>query len=125
MDNVSEKKLLFVYNANSGLVNNWLDIAHKIVKPETYACDLCALTHGSFREKQIWKDFRQEFAMPMEFYHKDEFLKKYKSKWLPSCEFPIILVADGHAMEPYITAKDFEEINSVEVLMRQLKSFKH
>lgn len=120
MNFVSEKKLLFVYNANSGLFNTWLDIAHKIVNPETYACDLCVLTHGSFREKQIWKNFRQHFVFPMEFYHKDEFLKKYKSKWLPKYEFPIVLMINNGAIEPLIIARDFENIDTVEVLIEKL-----
>jgi len=36
--------LIFVYNANGGLVNSWLDTAHKIVSPSTYSCSLCAIT---------------------------------------------------------------------------------
>lgn len=40
---------LFVYNADSGLFNTATDIAHKILLPETYACNLCALTHGHFK----------------------------------------------------------------------------
>ena len=102
------------------MVNSWLDIAHKIIKPETYACDLCALTHGSFREKQIWKDFKNRYPVPMEFYHKDEFLKAYNSKWLPPYEFPIILIADAEVIEPVVTSKDFNEITTVEALMQLL-----
>ena len=113
-----------MYNANSGMVNSWLDIAHKIIKPETYACDLCSLTHGSFREKRIWKDFKNEFPIPMEFYHKDEFLKEYNSKWLPSYEFPIILIVDGEVMESIITSQDFNDITTVEALMQVLKDLK-
>ena len=31
-------KIIFVYNADSGLVNGLIDWAHKIVSPETYSC---------------------------------------------------------------------------------------
>lgn len=117
----SIKELLFVYNANSGVVNSWMDIAHKVLQPSTYECHLCALTHGSFREKRIWKNFKNDFAIPMEFYHKDEFLKKYKSKWLPKYEFPIILMADGAALQPLLTAQDFQEIETVQDLIQRLK----
>ena len=116
------KELIFVYNANSGVINSWLDTAHKIIKPETYSCDLCALTYGSFREKRTWKDFREKFTIPISFYHKDEFLKKYKSKWLPKYDFPIVLTIDSEAMHPVITAKEFAEIKTLEDLIEQLKS---
>ncbi len=39
--------LVFVYNANSGLLNALLDMGHKVVSPRTYPCSLCALTYGS------------------------------------------------------------------------------
>ena len=41
-------KLIFIYNADSGLFNTVTDIAHKIFSPETYSCNLCALTHDYF-----------------------------------------------------------------------------
>lgn len=117
------KKLIFVYNADSGLVNSWLDMAHKIVSPSTYECDLCALTHGNFSEKQAWKNFRDSSSVPMEFYHKDEFLSKYKSKWLPKYEFPIVLYSDGEKVEPFILAATFKEINSIEDLIIRITEF--
>lgn len=117
------KKLIFVYNADSGLVNSWLDMAHKIVSPSTYECDLCALTHGSFSEKQVWKSFRISSPIAMEFYHKDEFLSKYKSKWLPKYEFPIILYSDGRKMEPFMLATSFGEIDTVDDLIIRITEF--
>ncbi len=38
--------LLFVYNADSGLVAGLFDSAHKLLSPSTYQCQLCTLTHG-------------------------------------------------------------------------------
>lgn len=51
-------KLIFVYNAESGKLNALLDIAHKVIKPETYQCFLCALTHDALSEKKAWSDFK-------------------------------------------------------------------
>lgn len=116
------EKLIFVYNAKSGVVNTWMDIGHKILKPSSYECDLCALTYGSFREKRIWKNFKKEFEHPLEFYHKDEFLQKFESKWLPTYDFPIILISDGTIMEPLISSKEFLEINSTEELITFIKA---
>jgi len=117
------RKLLFVYNANSGIVNSWLDIAHKVVSPATYECDLCSLTHGSFSEKRIWKKFRDTNLIDMEFYHKDEFLKRFKSKWLPKYTFPIILISDEEGLHSFMHAQDFKEIDSVNMLIEKIRSF--
>ena len=45
---INHKELIFIYNAKSGLVNELLDFAHKIISPETYNCNLCAITYGTF-----------------------------------------------------------------------------
>ena len=38
-------RLVFVYNANAGLVAGMLDSVHKVVSPATYPCSLCAVTY--------------------------------------------------------------------------------
>lgn len=80
-------KLLFIYNADSGLLNTAKDIGHKLFSPQTYDCFLCSLTHGTFRENPVWKNFRQKSAIEMEFLHRDEFEKEYKLIF----EYPVIL----------------------------------
>ena len=80
-------KLIFVYNADSGLLNTLMDIGHKIIKPETYTCNLCNLTFGNFAENKKWKDFRESTDIEMESLHRDEFEEKYTME-LPC---PVIL----------------------------------
>ncbi len=46
--------LLFVYNADSGFFNLAADIARKIFSPQTYDCNLCAITHDAFAMKNDW-----------------------------------------------------------------------
>ncbi len=98
------KKLIFVYNANSGKINSLLDSAHKIVSPDTYDCKLCDLTYGIFKENEDWSSFREKLLqtnpnLQLEFLHKDEFTKQYKSKWLPKYDFPIILSVSDHKQD--------------------------
>jgi len=50
-------KLIFVYNADSGLLNAMKDWAHKIVSPETYPCSLCALTYDNLGMRRPWREF--------------------------------------------------------------------
>jgi hypothetical protein len=39
------QELLFVYNADAGLVTGLLDTLHKVLSPSTYSCSLCAITY--------------------------------------------------------------------------------
>ena len=71
------KHLIFVYNADSGLFNTVTDIAHKILSPSTYNCNLCAITHSYFSVRENWANFVKELPLKCEFLHRDEFIRKY------------------------------------------------
>jgi hypothetical protein len=75
--------LVFVYNAESGLFNALSDIAHKIFSPQTYACNLCALTHSNLGMRQEWKEFIETLEVPAEFLHADELKQVYKIEDVP------------------------------------------
>jgi len=67
--------LFFIYNANSGILNGALDSLHKIVRPSTYPCKLCELTHGYFGQRSHWKDYSNRLnqaGYDIRFLHKDE-----------------------------------------------------
>lgn len=70
-------KLIFIYNADSGLFNTVTDIAHKIFSPQTYSCSLCALTHDYFTVRDEWKEFIAGLGVECEFLHRDEMVKRY------------------------------------------------
>lgn len=114
-------KLLFVYNATSGSIQALLDSAHKLLRPKTYDCKLCEVTFGVFTEKELWKNFRETSEIDMVFLHKDEFLKQYRSKWLPKYNFPIVLVEGKEALEIFMTPEDFEEIETASDLIREIE----
>lgn len=86
-------ELIFVYNAKSDNVNMLIDYAHKIISPSTYSCNLCKLTHTNFGQRKEWKEFIRHSSVTLEFYHIDEFEKKFNE----SFKYPIILkkVSDG------------------------------
>lgn len=112
-----ERKLIFVYNANAGAINALLDSAHKIVSPDTYDCSLCAITHGVFKENEVWAAYRKSATTPMEFLHKDEFLKQYRSKWLPKYTFPIVLISDEKGLGVFIATEMLKGIETQEALI--------
>ncbi|NNJ88405.1 MAG: GTPase [Eudoraea sp.] len=127
MSKDSIKKLVFVYNANSGIKNGLLDVAHKIIKPSTYECRLCELTFGTFREKSLWKKFRQDHEIEMEFLHKDEFLKTYASKFMPAYTFPIILEVSAHEIDIFMGTADLNTLTKtpelIDAIQKRLASF--
>ena len=88
---LNSRRLLFVYNADSGLFNTVADIGHKIFSPDTYSCQLCALTHGYFAVHKEWTGFIKKLGVKCEFLHKDEYIKQFGTRYK---DFPIILLLD-------------------------------
>ena len=116
------KRLIFVYNADSGKWNALVDSLHKAVSPSTYTCKLCELTYGSLGEKKAWREFLNSLDTETEFLHKDEFLKAYASKFGHKFEFPVVLAQTNLGLEVFLSKTEFEEINNLEVLMDKVKN---
>ena len=125
-----KSELIFVYNANSGKLNAWLDSAHKIISPKTYACRLCDLTYGVFKENEEWARFRESVtnnypSIELNFLHIDEFEKEYASKWLPKYEYPCILLktpATDSGFEIFMSAVEMNKITTTRDLISTIKS---
>ena len=111
--------LIFVYNAHSGKLNALWDVGHKLFSPTTYPCSLCALTYDRFSEHKIWKNFRKESRLTMEFYHKDEFEEKFPNVKLI---YPSVLKLQGNQLTTVLTNDVLNEILDVEALIKKLKS---
>jgi hypothetical protein len=119
------QKLLFIYNADSGLRNSIVAGAHKILSPATYNCNLCKLTHGELSEKKIWTQFRKELealGTKLEFLHKNEFGKIYRSKFSHKFTFPIVLVAGDNGLEILIHTHELNSFIAPESLIALVKS---
>ncbi|MBT8184784.1 MAG: GTPase [Eudoraea sp.] len=112
------QKLLFIYNANSGLRNMFLDGAHKILSPKTYECNLCDITFGAFTENKQWKKFRRGSKMEMEFLHKDEFKTQYASKFGYSFDFPIVLGVSSNGIEVVVSPEELNALRKAEELIQ-------
>lgn len=117
MENQNGQKLIFIYNANSGIRNALLDGAHKILSPDTYECSLCDITYGAFTENGTWKKFRKETSMEMEFLHKDEFAREYASKFGHKFTFPIILAVSGKGLEVFVKTEELNSLQNAESLI--------
>jgi len=113
--------LLFVYNARSGTLNALLEGVHKIVSPSTYSCKLCALTHGAFQEREMWKAFRQSTALTMDFCHRDEFLQNYMAERNDQWEFPVILTKTETGLNVFLSKEELEILNTEAALIQAIK----
>lgn len=72
-ESAKDRSLIFVYNADSGAMAALKDYVHKMVKPMTYECNLCAVTYGNLGLKNEWKRFIERIGMPVDFLHMDEY----------------------------------------------------
>ena len=124
MENSVLLKLLFIYNADSGLRNTLIDSAHKIFSPRTYQCNLCDITYGRFTEKSRWKKFRKQTDLEMEFLYKDEFQKQYASKFGHKFTYPIVLAATANGLEVFITTEEMNKLTSVDELTKLVQERK-
>ena len=114
------QKLIFIYNADSGLVNSLLDGTHKILSPATYECSLCKLTHGALSEKKSWTKFTEQLkaeGKSLQFLHKDEFRKVYRSKFGHKFTFPILLVEGVNGLEVLVNTTELDTLDSTEQLI--------
>ncbi len=113
--NLTHRSLLFVYNADSGLFNTLADIGHKLLSPQTYACDLCALTHGYFREKAQWREIIEALDLECEFLHRDQFRQRYPDDPTP---LPAIFLKTGGSIRPCVGTQQLRDCKDLEQLQR-------
>ncbi|MDH5601443.1 MAG: hypothetical protein OEY78_09095 [Gammaproteobacteria bacterium] len=111
------KQLVFVYNADSGMFNTLTDIAHKVFSPQTYSCNLCAISHSYFSERDEWKDFISGLDAECEFLHRDEFVKKYDLK---GAEYPAVFEKKDNQLDVYLDANSINQCNSMEDLQKKI-----
>ena len=110
-------RLVFVYNANSGIGNALLDSIHKTLDPKSYNCNLCAITFGLFSEHKKWKEFRQNSGVDMEFLHRDEFEKRYPYEREDKDVFPLVLILNGGKLQEFLHKGEINSMKSQEDLI--------
>jgi hypothetical protein len=108
---MEKEKLVFVYNADGGLLNSVMDSAHKLFAPSTYQCALCAVTHGMVSMRGEWKDYMRSLPFETRFYHRDGF----RTDW-PGIADPlpaIFFQATAYDMKLLVARSELESVSSV------------
>ncbi|GAB4417248.1 MAG: hypothetical protein Kow002_03560 [Anaerolineales bacterium] len=113
------KTLLFVYNADSGLLNGLKDWAHKIVSPGTYPCSLCALTYDNLGMIRSWRKFVDGLGMQVEFLHRDELAETYGIQDVP---LPAVFLQVGGEPELWLEAESMNACQTLEELQQLIQT---
>ncbi len=108
------ERLIFIYNADGGIVQGLLDSVHKTLSPATYACSLCAVTHGALRMDPRWRAWLGRLDIPAVFQHKDD--TPFRDVPLPA-----VLAERGGATETLIDAATLNALGSVDALIAALE----
>lgn len=107
------QKLLFIYNADSGIANALIDQGKKYLTPSEYACQLCMVSYGSFGMRKDWKKFTKELPYEIVFLHRNELEESYPSI---KTSFPAVILIDRDKTKILLSAEDFKNIASLDDL---------
>ena len=111
-----ESELIFIYNAKSGIVNEFLDFAHKIVSPSTYNCNLCAISYGNFTMKKKWSDYISSLPVRSTFTYKD----KVSEYGYNNIELPSIIFRNGSRSKVIISSEEINKLKKIDQLINIL-----
>ena len=112
----NESELIFIYNAKSGLFNELLDFAHKIVSPSTYNCNLCAISYGNFTMKKKWSDYISSLPVRSTFTYKD----KVSEYGYNNIELPSIIFRNGSRSKVIISSEEINKLKKIDQLINIL-----
>ena len=111
-----ESELIFVYNAKSGMVNEFLDFTHKIFRPSTYNCNLCAISYGNFTMKKKWSDYISSLPVRSTFTYKD----KVSEYGYNNIELPSIIFRNGSRSKVIISSEEINKLKKIDQLINIL-----
>ena len=108
-----DQSIIFVYNADSGWFNGLTDYVHKIVSPDTYECNLCAITYGNLGMKKQWSSYLKSLPNPIKFIHKDEIT----DTTISSSQLPAIFLSNEKSIQLLASADETDNLNNLDELI--------
>ena len=115
---MANRKIIFVYNANSNLFSLLTDYVHKSVAPSTYNCQLCSLTYSNFGMKKQWKEFIERLQDEKLFFYKDDFIRKYPDH--SNVILPAIFLERNGTLNELLTAAELSSFKALNELQNAL-----
>jgi len=92
-------------------------MAHKMLSPSTYSCDLCKLTHGAFGQKQAWHQFLKDTSLEFAFLHRDEFEQQQPKQK----EYPLIFKVENDNWSQWLGPADIAKLTSEQALIQLIR----
>jgi hypothetical protein len=112
--------LVIVYNADEGLGAALFDAVHKLVRPDSYPCDLCAITYGAASMKGAWRDWLAALSFPTEFHHRQDFARAYPA--LSRLPLPAILRRDADELTLLVGPEEMRADMGVDALIAAVEA---
>ncbi|MBL4862511.1 MAG: GTPase [Crocinitomicaceae bacterium] len=112
-------ELLFVYNANADVISQLVDYVHKVLKPSTYRCALCALRHHNLGERKNWKKFKQRSKSKLSFHY----IRAFEKEFNESYDYPVVLVSEEDQRKVVFDKQMLKEMKSVDGLITVLENY--
>lgn len=113
----SNDTIIFVYNADSGMFNLLADMAHKLLSPQTYECQLCMLTHGHFGMREQWKNYLDTLNVEFTFLHRDEFFQQFGEH---EAELPALFIQREGETRLLLPASVIAETEELQILIEEM-----
>ncbi len=113
-------RLIFVYNANAGLVAGIMDSIHKTLSPATYECSLCAITYGAVAMDRKWKAWLKTLPYEIVFHHRPDFRAAYPAA--AEVALPAILLAGDGALTTVMAPEEIAAAATVDSLIAALEA---
>ena len=98
-----------------------MDSLHKYLRPETYSCSLCRITHGLVGPKKAWKEYLEACGRTVYFLHRDEIDGFTEGQGVGSMPLPAILELRGGELVPVLNAEELNRIQSLDGLLGALE----
>lgn len=115
MNEPAPDRLIFIYNADGGLVQMALDALHKTLSPATYPCSLCAITYGSLRMDPKWRKWLKTLPIAAVFQHKDDTPHKH----IP---LPAVLAERSGKFDMLIDAPTLDRLGTLDALIAMMEA---
>ena len=114
----NKSELVFIYNAKSGIINSLIDFTHKVISPDTYECNLCAITYGTFTKKNLWADYIESIPIASIFTYKDKIVDKKLDKII----LPAVILKKNDRFMQLISSTELNKLDNLEGLIVLLNS---
>lgn len=109
-----QRKIVFVYNAQSGLLNKLKDAVHKTFRPSTYPCSLCDITYSPVHMYRRWANFVATLPVPVEFSYIDLMPREVEGRPL---SYPVALLQTGDSLSIWLEKGEIDAAKGLDELI--------